>query len=116
MIGVLVHRAASGLAGWAARIVTARGHRARPVAKDSNQELRQQNLRLDAALHQMSQGLCMFDAERRLIVCNTRFADLFALPARLTRAGAPLREIIDYQIASGAYPGDDPEEFVADTL
>jgi diguanylate cyclase (GGDEF)-like protein len=29
----------------------------------------------------MSQGLCMFDAQHRLIVCNTRYSELLALPA-----------------------------------
>ena len=34
--------------------------------------IRIQNLRFDAALNNMSQGLCMFDASQRLIVCNER--------------------------------------------
>ncbi len=33
-------------------------------------ELRTQYLRFDAALNNMIQGLCMVDAEQRLIVCN----------------------------------------------
>jgi HAMP domain-containing protein len=35
-------------------------------------ELRHQNLLFDAALNNMSHGLCMFDAEKRLITSNTR--------------------------------------------
>ena len=42
-------------------------------------ELNAQNARFDAALNNMSQALCMFSAERRLIVCNTRFIELFGL-------------------------------------
>jgi PAS domain-containing protein len=37
------------------------------------EELRQQNLRFQAALDNMSQGLCLMDAEGRLTVANQRF-------------------------------------------
>ena len=36
------------------------------------EELRQQNVRFDTALDNMGTGLCMFDAEKRLVVCNDR--------------------------------------------
>jgi hypothetical protein len=35
--------------------------------------LQTQNLRFDAALNNMSHGLCMFDASGRLVVCNERY-------------------------------------------
>ena len=38
--------------------------------QQSEAELRAQNARLDAALENMLQGLAMFDADQRLIVCN----------------------------------------------
>ena len=79
-------------------------------------EVRQQNIRLQAALRHMSQGLCLFDGQRRLIFCNARFADMFALPSKLTQPGVTLREIMDYQVASGSYPGSDPDAFVQDML
>jgi diguanylate cyclase (GGDEF)-like protein len=41
-----------------------------------------QTLRLESALQNMTQGLCMFDAEGRLVVANARFSNLFGiLPA-----------------------------------
>src|ERR1700733_6284409 len=44
------------------------------------QELeREQNQRFEAALGNMSQGLCMFGADGRLIVTNRRFRDLYHL-------------------------------------
>ena len=51
------------------------------------QELRAQNVRFDTALNNMSQGLSMFDAEQRLVVCNERYAHLYGLPPELTRPG-----------------------------
>ena len=34
-------------------------------------ELAPQNMRFDAAVNNMSQGLCMFDADQRLVICNS---------------------------------------------
>lgn len=41
--------------------------------------LKVQNTRFEAALENMSQGLCMFDRERRLVVCNRRYLEMFQL-------------------------------------
>ena len=71
---------------------------------------------LQAAVRHMSQGLCLFDGQRRLVFCNARFAAIFALPPALTRPGATLREIMDYHVSSGSCPGSDPDEFVRDML
>ena len=42
---------------------------ARVVALETREsELQRQNLRFDAAVNNMAQGLCMFDAAQRLVV------------------------------------------------
>jgi PAS domain-containing protein len=46
--------------------------------------IEKQALQLDAALENMSQGLCMFDATQHLIVCNKRYADLYGLNKQQT--------------------------------
>ena len=40
---------------------------------------KEQHEQLDAALNNMSQGLAMFDAEQRLIVCNKLYAEMYGL-------------------------------------
>lgn len=47
-----------------------------------------QHARFEAALSNMVQGLCLFDAEGRLTVANRRFAEMFGQPAIGTTAGA----------------------------
>jgi hypothetical protein len=42
--------------------------------------LRFANLRLDAALSNMAQGLLMFNGDGKLIISNRRFAELFGAP------------------------------------
>jgi diguanylate cyclase (GGDEF)-like protein/PAS domain S-box-containing protein len=55
------------------------------VLIEQDRALRVQNDRFDAALNNMSQGLCMVDSAQRLIVCNRRFIELFGIdPARAT--------------------------------
>jgi len=49
------------------------------VLQAQEHELRMQNERFDAALNNMSHGLCMVDGGGRIIVFNARFADLFGL-------------------------------------
>ncbi len=53
-------------------------------------ELHLQNDRFDAALNNMSQALCMADADHRLIVCNRRFLELFGLAEADAAAGTGL--------------------------
>jgi methyl-accepting chemotaxis protein len=67
----------------------------------STAEAQTQNIRFTAALNNMSQGLCMFDAKRRLLVCNERYAKLYALPPELLRPGTPHDTIIEHRIQSG---------------
>src|SRR5262249_38691835 len=42
--------------------------------KQREEDLRLQNMKLDAALQYMSQGLVMFDGDRKLVFCNQQYA------------------------------------------
>ena len=72
----------------------------------SQRELHEQKCRLDSAINHMGEGLCMFDAEKRLVVCNARYAEMYRLPPELLRAGTPHCEIIQHRIASGILKGE----------
>lgn len=47
------------------------------------EELSEQYRRFDAALNNMSHGLCMLDSNLRMIVCNRRYIEMFACRPRL---------------------------------
>ena len=68
---------------------------ARTRLAQSEAEIRLQFERLDAALNNMSQGLCMFDSDQRLLVWNRRFLAIFGLAPELLRPGMPARELIE---------------------
>jgi PAS domain S-box-containing protein len=78
------------------------------------EELKIQNERFDAAINNMGNGLCMFDADQRLIVCNERYAEMYGLSVEQTRPGKTLRSILESRVAAGCYPGDDPERYIQD--
>ncbi len=80
------------------------------------EELKDRNEKFNACLETMSQGLCMFDSEKRLVVCNKRYLDLYDLPASLSKPGTHLREIIEHRITSGIYSGDEPEQYIQERL
>ncbi|WP_028133414.1 bifunctional diguanylate cyclase/phosphodiesterase [Bradyrhizobium japonicum] len=79
---------------------------ARQQLEDSQRELQEQTLRLDTAINHMVEGLCMFDAEKRLVICNERYARLYRLPPELLRAGTAHRDIIRHRIMNGILDGD----------
>ena len=57
-------------------------------------ELALQNERFDAALSNMSHGLCMVDAEQRFVVANQRFCEMFGLSVQAVH-GLKVRDIVD---------------------
>jgi methyl-accepting chemotaxis protein len=75
-----------------------------------------QLIRFNAALNNMSQGLCMFDDQKRLIVCNERYASMYALPFDLRQPGTMHEAIIKHRVSSGLLASDKPGDAVDQTL
>jgi diguanylate cyclase (GGDEF)-like protein/PAS domain S-box-containing protein len=75
-------------------------------------ELARINLRFDAALSHMTQGLSMFDERRRLVVWNKRFAELYDVPEKFLKVGTPYEDIIADRFARGVTKADTSPEAV----
>jgi diguanylate cyclase (GGDEF)-like protein/PAS domain S-box-containing protein len=67
--------------------------------------------RFDTALNNMSQGLCFFDGEQRLIVWNRRYVEMYDLPPGSLRTGMFLKDVIDLRYAAGSSPAMTKEEY-----
>jgi diguanylate cyclase (GGDEF)-like protein/PAS domain S-box-containing protein len=79
-------------------------------ADRSHQEMiGEQNLLHNDALGVMAQGLCMFNADGRLVFWNDSFAEMYAIQGKL-RVGFTLREILQRRIEAGTL-GEDPDEY-----
>ena len=98
--GILLALAACGLTLLALLLLHNR------LLRRTHSELHTQNARFDAALNNMSQALCMVDAERRLIVCNRRYVELFGLPPNLSAPRTPMHDILRALAANGYAAGE----------
>jgi diguanylate cyclase (GGDEF)-like protein len=73
------------------------------ILKARDLELHTQNARFDAALNNMSQALCMVDANKRLIVCNVRFLELFGLSPGVVQPSTQVADVFRAMGAAGRY-------------
>lgn len=67
---------------------TLRLHNEQLAAAEANSKRR-----LDVALNAMKQGLCLFDADNRIVVRNDRFLELYRLPSEAIPVGTTFDEL-----------------------
>jgi diguanylate cyclase (GGDEF)-like protein len=75
-------------------------------------DLAKQAMRFETAVDNMAHGLCMIDADHRLIICNSNYGMLYDLPEHLQRPGTLLTDIMDYRFENGMRPVDGPIAFL----
>ena len=68
------------------------------------------NARMTLALNNMSQGLCMFDKNERLVICNKRYVELYRLSAEASAPGVTIAEMLKYRAANGTFLPD-PDKY-----
>ena len=69
---------------------------------------------LESAIESMSDGFVMFDAEDRMVACNSRYKDFYRISAPFIVPGARFEDIMREGAKRGQYPqaGPDIEAFV----
>jgi len=82
--------------------------------KAQEAQLHATNLRLDAALENMSQGLGLYDRDARLQVVNRRFCEIFGLDLAAVRPGMTFAEVLDVSVAAGNHADQSSEDLLAD--
>jgi diguanylate cyclase (GGDEF)-like protein len=83
---------------------------------DKAEELNRINVRFDAALNNMSQGLCMFDAEQKVVVSNARYGEIYHLSCDQIRPGTSLREILEYRREKCTNFAVAPDQYVQENV
>jgi diguanylate cyclase (GGDEF)-like protein len=73
---------------------------------DSEAALGAQNVKLDAALNNMSHGLLMFDNESRLVLCNDRYIEMYGVSRDVAKPGCDARALLEHRAAGGTFVGD----------
>ena len=74
------------------------------ITNQQKLQLATRNLQFDIAINNISQGLCFFDGEERLIICNDRYVGMYGLDLASVVPGMTLSEIIDRRQEVGSSP------------
>ncbi|MBR0697475.1 EAL domain-containing protein [Bradyrhizobium lablabi] len=65
-----------------------------------------EKLRLDTAVNNMTQGLLLFDASQRLVICNKRYIEMYELSADVIKPGCSFHDVIEHRRETGSFTGD----------
>ena len=71
--------------------------------------LTERNDQFNFAVNHMIQGLCMFDAEQRLLLCNRQYLKMYGFSEEEVKPGITLSEIMMYSISLGNYREEDAQ-------
>ena len=80
---------------------------------DSEERLEEQNIRMDTALNNMTQGLCMFDASERIVIFNRRYIEMYKLSPQVVRPGCTLETLVHHRKHVGLLDID-PDQYLRD--
>jgi len=58
------------------------------------------------AIDSMAQGMCMFDAAERLVVCNAQYFKMYELAPDDVKPGSTLKEVLARRVAKGTFSRD----------
>ena len=79
--------------------------------RKAEERLHDQKFQLDTALNNMMQGLCMFDRDATLVLCNQRYLDMYDLPAEQVKPGIKLRDLLQIRLDRNSFSVD-PDVYV----
>jgi diguanylate cyclase (GGDEF)-like protein len=84
-------------------------------ASYNEQQVREQKLQLDTALNNMSHGLCMFNADARLVICNARYSEMYGLSPEMVKPGTAVLDLMNHRKATGTF-FNDTEQYCRDLI
>jgi diguanylate cyclase (GGDEF)-like protein len=82
----------------------------------SMQMLALEKHRLDTAMNNMVQGLIMFDAAERMVVCNDLYIEMYGLSREIVKPGCSFLEVLQCRASAGSFLHHDPEMYRAEVL
>ena len=82
------------------------------IVSEASLDLRFNQQVLEAALHNMSQGISVIDRDQRLVAWNRRYARMFDFPDELLQVGRPIGDLTAWALEKMPAPprGDKPTE------
>jgi diguanylate cyclase (GGDEF)-like protein/PAS domain S-box-containing protein len=74
--------------------------------QESQNRLESEKHRLDTALNNMTQGLVLYDASARIVICNQRYLDMYQLSTDVVKPGCHFYDLIEHRKDTGSFDGD----------
>jgi diguanylate cyclase (GGDEF)-like protein len=96
----------------AVTVVSINGSLAR---EEDRKRLELMNLRLNATLANMPHGVCMFNADKVLMLANDLYRTMYGLTPEQVRPGTSLQDILKARVAVGSSPKDG-DKYIAERL
>jgi diguanylate cyclase (GGDEF)-like protein len=78
-----------------------------------SRELEIAKAQTDAAVNNITQGISMFDAAQRLVVCNAQYLEIYGLSPDVIKPGCTFREILEHRKSLGNFVSD-PTQYASD--
>ena len=85
------------------------------LREGAKKRLEHANMLLNATLANMPHGICMFGADKRLVLANDLYSTMYGLSPADVKCGATLPEILQARVASGSCPKDS-QKYITDRV
>jgi diguanylate cyclase (GGDEF)-like protein len=72
----------------------------------SGQRLAAERRHLGIAVNNIPQGLVLYDASARIIICNQRYIEMFGLSPEVVKQGCTMQRLISHRKETGSFDGD----------
>lgn len=72
----------------------------------SDERLATERRNLMTAVNNIPQGLVLYDASARIIICNRPYIEMFGLSPEVARPGCTMRRLIAHRQETGSFDGD----------
>jgi diguanylate cyclase (GGDEF)-like protein len=82
-------------------------------ARAGDEALERQIDSLRQVVGHMSHGLCLFDADERLVVCNDQYLRLYGFDAAVVKPPITYRQLLEYAVKAGKHPTMGADELYA---
>ena len=72
----------------------------------SDQRLAAERRQLTVAVNNIPQGLVLYDASARIVICNQPYIDMFGLSPDVAKPGCTMHRLIEHRKETGSFDGD----------
>ena len=72
----------------------------------ADQRLAAERRQLSIAVNNIPQGLVLYDASARIVICNQPYIDMFGLSPDVAKPGCTMQRLIAHRKETGSFDGD----------